>query len=120
MDHKKFYNLKKLDEIARGDQGFVREMVVTFVENVTNDIDSIQSLKLVENWTVIGETAHKLASNFAYLGADSLQVLAASIEKMIINDKNLEGIADKTEKMCSEGTLLVNQLKKDFDITGII
>jgi len=113
----KLYNLKKMEEIAQGNHGFIREMVVTFVQNVTNDIGSIHSLKSVENWTAIAETSHKLASNFAYLGAGSLHVLAADIEKSVINDRNLTGVADKTDKLCKEGILLVSQLKKDFCIS---
>ena len=115
MDHK-LYNLKKLDEIAQGDQNFIREMVVTFIENVTAEIDSIQSLKSLEKWTEIAETAHKLASNFAYLGADKLRVLAANIEKSVLVDNNLVDIAGKTEKMCHDGILLISQLKKKFKI----
>jgi len=114
------YNLKKISEIAQGDQGFIREMLVTFVENVTVDIERIQSLKPVENWTAIAETAHKLASNFAYLGANKLHVLAADIEKSVLNDGNLTGIADKTVRMCDEGIMLVSQLKSDFNISGTI
>jgi len=112
----KLYNLKKLNEIAQDNQGFIREMVVTFVDNVTADIGGIHSLKSVENWTAIAETAHKLASNFAYLGANRLHALAVDIEKSVINDRNLTGIADKTDKLCDEGIKLVNQLKKDFCI----
>ncbi|MDR1153292.1 MAG: Hpt domain-containing protein [Bacteroidales bacterium] len=117
MDQK-LYNLKKMDEIAQGDQGFIRDMLVTFVENVTAEIEGIRSLKTAEKWTVIAETAHKLASNFAYLGADGLHALAADIEKSVMNDHNLTGVADKTDKLCSEGILLVDQLKKDFDIVS--
>ena len=115
MDYK-LYNLKKLDEIAQGDQSFIQDMLVTFVENVTSDIEGIQSLKLVENWTAIAETAHKLASNFAYLGADRLHALAVDIEKSVIRDHNLTGITDKTDNLCNEGVLLISQLKKDFNI----
>jgi len=113
----KLYNLKKLDDIAQGNQGFIREMVVTFVENVSVDIRGIQSLKIAKNWTAIAETAHKLASNFAYLGASSLHALAADIEKSVIKEGNLTGVEDKTAKLCDEGSMLISQLKKDFCIT---
>ena len=112
----KRYNLEKLSEIAQGDDGFICEMVATFVENVTVEIESIQKLKSSESWTAIAEIAHKLASNFAYLGANSLHVLAADIEKSVINDNNLTGISDKSDKLCNEGIMLVNQLRKDFCI----
>ena len=113
----KLYNLKKINEIADGDQEFVRDMLVTFVENVTIDIDRIQSFRPLENWTAIAEMAHKLASNFAYLGASNLHALSADIEKSVLHDHDLNGIADKTDKLCNEGIILVTQLKNDFSIT---
>ncbi len=117
MSHK-LYNLKKLSEIAQGDEGFVRDMVVTFVENVTAEIESIQKLKISEKWTSIAEIAHKLASNFAYLGADDLHALAVNIEKSVINDQNLSGIADKAGQLCESGLLMINELKVDFKISN--
>ena len=114
----KYYNLKKINEIAQGDEEFVRDMLETFVVNVTIEIERIQSFKPVENWIAVAETAHKLASNFGYLGAHNLHALASNIEKSVINDNNLSGIADKTDQMCNEGILLISQLKNDFCITN--
>ena len=111
------YNLNKLNEIAHGDQGFIRDMVITFVENVTAEISNILSFKSVDKWTSIAETAHKLASNFAYLGADSLHDLAADIEKSVLYEHNLRGIADKTGQLCQEGMMLIDQVRKDFCMT---
>ena len=110
------YNLKRLSEIAQGDEGFVREMVATFVENVIAEIELIQNLKISESWNNIAEIAHKLASNFAYLGADDLHALAVDIEKNVLIDRNLLAIPQKTERLCESGLLLINELKKEFNI----
>jgi len=112
--NKKSYNLKKLNEISQGDHEFVRDMLATFIENVTNDVSCIQQLKLTEDWNTIGETAHKLASNFAYLGVDRLKEMAANIEKSVIIDNDLTYISEKTEALCSEGISLVDEIKNDF------
>ena len=112
----KLYNLKKLNEIAQSDSEFIREMIITFVENVTTEIESIQKLNTSEHWTSIAEIAHKLASNFAYLGADDLHALAVNIEKSVVIDQNLFEISEKTEKLCIDGVLLINELKKDFEM----
>jgi HPt (histidine-containing phosphotransfer) domain-containing protein len=115
---RKLYNLRRLEEIAQGDQGFIHDMVNIFVENVTAEIDNILSFKTEGNWKSIAESAHKLASNFAYLGANSLHDLAAGIEKSVIYENNLTGIAEKTEQLCHEGMTLVALVKKDFYITS--
>ena len=117
MAHR-LYNLKKLNEIAQGDETFIRDMAVEFVLNVTASLESIQALKPAEKWTTIAEIAHKLASNYAYLGADKLKALAADIERSVLNDNNLTGISEKTEEMCNDSILLISQIKKDFDINN--
>ncbi len=116
----KLYNLKKLKEIAQGDDGFVQEMVVTFVENVTTEIESIRNLKTSESWTSIAEIAHKLASNFAYLGADALHALAVDIEKSVVVDQNFHNVSEKAEQLCNGGQLLISELRKDFAMTDNI
>jgi len=113
---RKLYNLKRLEEIAQGDQGFILDMVNIFVENVTAEIGNILSYKTEGNWKSIAESAHKLASNFAYLGANALHDLAANIEKKVIYENNLTGVAEKTDQLCQEGTRLVDLVKKDFSI----
>jgi len=115
---RKLYHLKKLEEIARGDSAFIRDMVATFVENVSSDLENIQLQKSLENWRLIAETAHKLASNFAYLGAGSLHDLAAKIEKSVLNDNDLTGIVEKTDQLYQEGSEMVSQVKEDFGLTN--
>jgi len=114
--NREIYNTQKLDEIAQGDENFVYDMVVTFFENATTEIENILSYQSVENWKSIAEAAHKLASNFAYLNAHSLHHLAADIEKSILYEHNLAGITEKIDQLCQEGMILVHQVKKDFCI----
>jgi len=111
----KLYDLKKLHEIARGDEKFVEGMLVTFMENVTTDIETVNAMRSVENWSAVAEKAHKLVSNFAYLNAGNLRKQASDIEKSVLNDGNLTGIADKTDKLCNDTILLIEQLKQNFD-----
>jgi len=111
----RLYNLEKLHEIAMGDETFVRSMLVAFMESVEADIETVKSLRSSENWFAIAEKAHKLASNFAYLDAGSLQKQASDIEKSVINEGNLTGVAEKTDKLCNNAILLIGQLKQDFD-----
>ena len=110
----KLYDLKKLQEIAMGDDSFVHEMLEAFIKNVSIDIETVKSLKVAENWSGVAEKAHKLASNFAYLNNSNLHKQASNIEKDVFYG-NLTGIADKTDKLYNETILLIEQLKQDFD-----
>jgi HPt (histidine-containing phosphotransfer) domain-containing protein len=110
----KAYNLNKIQDISGGDQDFIKDMIATFIENVSDAVEKIQTLKSIEDWKTIGEISHKLASNFAYMGADSLHDIAGSIEKSVIIESDLAGIAEKTDKLCNGTIVLLNQMKEDF------
>jgi len=110
------YSLEKIQEIAHGDEAFIQDMLVTFVENVTDDIETIQSLMPMEEWKEIAGIAHKLASRYAYMSADRLQYLACDIENSVLVHANLAGIAEKVNNLCDETVLLINLMKNDFRV----
>ena len=111
----KLYSLEKLKEIAQGDDAFVHDMVVTFIDNVSVEITNIQKLMDEGKWKTIGGIAHKLAPNYAYLDAGALYKLAADIEKKIQNDCNLTEITAMTRQLCVDSLVLIDELKKYFD-----
>ena len=115
MKHKQ-YNLEKIKDIAQGDQAFIEDMLVTFVENVSDDVEKIKSLRLQEDWKAIAEIAHRLASRFAYLNADSLYALSADIEESVLSEHNLTGIAEKADMLCALSVSMIEELRKDFTI----
>ena len=115
----KAYNLKKVQEISGGDEAFVKDMVDAFFENVTDSIAKIKTFKQSEDWKSIGGIAHKLASNFSYMGADSLHDIADNIEKSVLIEQNLTDIAAKTDKLCSDSLSLLNQMKEDVYVNSL-
>ena len=109
------YSLDKLLEIANGDQAFVDDMLVLFIDNVTEDIEKIKSLRQTDDWKAIAGIAHRLASRFAYLCVDGLYKLSDDIEKSVLVRNDLEGIAEKTDRLCKEGILLIEEFKNEFE-----
>ena len=109
------YDLKKLHEISMGNDAFVNQMLETFMENVTRDIEVVRTHRAAENWSAVAEKAHKLASNFAYLNALGLKKQASGIERDVVYEGNLTGIAEKTDRLSADTAMLLEQLKQDFD-----
>ena len=114
MEHKS-YDLRNLQEIGQGDEVFIREMMISFIENVTIDIEKIRNSRALKDWTTVAQIAHKMVPRFAYLSANHLHVLSADIEKSVLIDNNLIGIAEKTDEFCDGCVLLIEELKNDFD-----
>jgi HPt (histidine-containing phosphotransfer) domain-containing protein len=109
----KFYSLEKLKEIAQGDDAFVQEMITTFIDTASVEIKNVQRLMDVGDWKTIGEIAHKLATNYAYMGAESLYTLTDNIEKKIQNGCDLTEIPEMTRRMCADSLVLIDKLRKN-------
>ena len=110
----KLYSLDKLKEIAQGDDAFVQELIVTFVDTVSAEVTNIQRLMDGNEWKTIGGIVHKLVPNYAYMDSVSLYELAADIEKKIQNSCDLNEITAMTHQMCSDSLTLIAELKKTY------
>lgn len=108
----KLYSFDKLNEIAGGDEAFVKELVVTFIDSVSSEVENMQRFMQTGDWKAIGAIVHKLTPNYAYMDSQALFELAASIEKEIKSDGNLNEITVKTNRMCADSLVLINELKK--------
>ncbi|MDR2888010.1 MAG: Hpt domain-containing protein [Bacteroidales bacterium] len=108
----KLYSLNILKEIAGGDDAFVKDMVVTFIDSVSAETENMQRLMEIGEWKAIGAIAHKLAPNYAYMDSQALFELAASVEKEIKAGGNLNEIAAMTNRMCAGSLVLIDELRK--------
>jgi len=110
----KLYSLKKLEEIAQGDNAFVQDMVSAFIDTVSVEVTNIQELMGKGEWKDIGGIAHKLVTNYAYMDAVALFALAVDIEKKAKNGCDLTEITATTGQLCADSLILINELKKCF------
>ncbi len=108
----KLYSLRRLQEISNADEEFVQDMVDTFIESVSVEVQNIQKLMINNEWDSIAGIIHKLSSNFAYLDAKELQDLSVRIEQRILNHCDLTELSETTKKLCSDSMALIEELKK--------
>ena len=72
--------MARLLEITGGDQGFVDELVDTFVEDATAQIASLRLAADAGSVDAIVRPAHSLKSNAANVGATVLEELSRALE----------------------------------------
>lgn len=108
------YNLDYLHSISEGDEGFVLEMIQTFINTVPDELEKIYKLLNNKDWDMVGSEAHRFASNLVFLGLEKLRNTAIEIENICISKKNLEKIpalVDILKDVCNQNILY---LKEDF------
>jgi HPt (histidine-containing phosphotransfer) domain-containing protein len=72
--------MARLLEITGGDQRFVDELVDTFIEDATTQIDALRGAVTAGDTEAIVRPAHSLKSNAANVGATELGELARGLE----------------------------------------
>ncbi len=75
-------NLTNLEELGNGDEEFIKQMVVIFLEDVPKYVEEMESLIQEENWEDAGKMAHKMKSSVKVLGADELVEELIKVEKL--------------------------------------
>ncbi len=117
------FDLSYLQEMANGDQTFIRDMIAIFLNEIPKGLDQIQSGIKDKDFTFICGTAHRIKSNYMMMGMKEQQEMALTIEKMIKNGKNdLERIKDIWLRLKTDSesvyTSLKNLLKEGLAITS--
>ena len=72
--------MTRLLEITGGDQAFVDELIDTFIEDATTQIDALRASAAAADGEAIVRPAHSLKSNAANVGATVLGELARGLE----------------------------------------
>lgn len=91
-------NIDYLFELARGDMGFIREMVTVFLDEIIPELRDLGARISNSDFKGIKQIAHKLRSSIPYVGLDS-----------IIGD-NLAEMED-----LARDHLALNKIQKHFD-----
>lgn len=72
--------MTRLLEITEGDQGFVDELIDTFIEDAKTQIEALQAAGAAGDIAAVVRPAHSLKSNAANVGATVLGDLCRTLE----------------------------------------
>jgi signal transduction histidine kinase/DNA-binding response OmpR family regulator/HPt (histidine-containing phosphotransfer) domain-containing protein len=87
-------SLSKLQSMAGGDQGFVKEMIQTYLEDAPRLLNDMRQALEQNDAAGLQLAAHSLKSNSAEFGAAKLSELSRALEKLG-KAGELDGTADK-------------------------
>ena len=89
--------MTRLLDITDGDQGFVDDLIDTFIEDATAQIDALRAAAGGDDAEAIVRPAHSLKSNAANVGATDLESLARGLEA----DGRTGDVADMDARVAS-------------------
>jgi PAS domain S-box-containing protein len=68
----RLYNISMIEAIGKSNPAFIEKMIVMFVDFVGKDFEKLKDAASKNNWTEVGQIAHKLKSTFGNMGVASL------------------------------------------------
>lgn len=112
----RLYDLSLIEEMAMGDEAFMKEIAETFISSVPPVVDALVEHCNAANWKKMGDEAHHLKSNI-----DTLQILTIKEDIRAIELNGKHGLdLDKTpalvEKVKKVIDLVIQQIKEQYGL----
>lgn len=108
------YNLDKLNEMADGDQDFINSVISVFLEEVPQDLESLEAAIAGMDYENVYKLAHKIKPNVDLLGMEQTRATALEIETLGQSSENSAEIEQKFPLLKKDIQQVIAELKKDF------
>ena len=86
-DKNRLYDLTMIRSVSGGDDGFIKKMILLFIETVPQNVQELVDASEHKNWEQVSKMAHKLKSTIDSMG---IRILRDQIRTVEMNAKNLE------------------------------
>lgn len=109
------YNLESVNEMAGGDQDFVKIVVQTFLEEIPPDLVAMNEAVEENNATLAYQYAHKMKPNFQMFGLGLMPQIKI-IEDWSKKGKPRKEVEAATNIITAKVASAEKELKEDFDL----
>ncbi|MEG9328126.1 Hpt domain-containing protein [Salinimicrobium catena] len=109
------YNLDSVEEMAGGDQDFVKVVVQTFIEEIPPDLEAMNQAVAENNPGQAYQYAHKMKPNLQMFGLELMPQIKI-IEEWSKEGKNKKAVDEAAQKITLKVKSAEQELKEDFDL----
>jgi len=110
------YDLTLVKAISGGDNVFVKNMILLFLETVPGILDQMQNSCQAKDWELTSKLAHKLKSTIDSMNIYQLQDLIRKIESDGKKKENIDHLPAAVRLLQKGMNDCIKQVKNDFDI----
>jgi HPt (histidine-containing phosphotransfer) domain-containing protein len=108
------YDLAVLRALAGGDEDFIKEILMTFVNQCDDYFSHFKSNVDAENWEALGRSAHKFNSSVDSIGIIGGKEILKSIEVKCKAEEDLNEIKELVIKITSIANQVKNEIIKEY------
>lgn len=111
----KYYDLTDVNEMAGGDEDFLKIIVQTFLEEIPPDVKSMTEAIENSNPSLAYQYAHKMKPNLQLFGLNLMEQVL-TIEAWSKGKASEVNAAEAGERIAEKVNLAQSQLKTDFGL----
>ena len=109
-------DLKNLYHISGGDEQFVKQMLISFIDSTRNGLIEMQEAVNSGKFEPVAELAHKMMPPCRHLGVSDLAILLKKIEESVHNNAESQTLIQQTWEAINEfdtiSVLITEQIAK--------
>ena len=109
------YNLDGVEEMAGGDQDFVKVVVQTFLEEIPPDLEAMNDAVAADNPQQAYQYAHKMKPNLQMFGLELMPQIR-TIEEWSKGGKNRAEVQEAALVITAKFRKAEGELKQDFEL----
>jgi CheY-like chemotaxis protein len=107
------YDLTMIRSVSGGDEGFIKKMILLFIETVPQNVKELVDATARKSWEQVSKLAHKLKSTIDSMGIRTLHDPIRAIEANAKNQEHLELLPDKVRQVESVVLVCIQQLLRN-------
>jgi CheY-like chemotaxis protein/HPt (histidine-containing phosphotransfer) domain-containing protein len=107
----KQFDLSYLKSVSNNNEGFIKEMVTTFLETMPASIDEITTHVNDKDWQKLAKALHKIKPSITLMGLHHLKYQVIELEEKAKTETDLKKVPKLIEKFCAELNQSLDQMK---------
>lgn len=112
---KKNFDLSYLRSISNDNEGFIIEMMQTFIQTIPGILQEMKTCLLEKNWDRISKLAHQIKPSFTLMGIHDLKNTILYIEENGRNKTNLTQLHKITNEFIVACNVLISDFTKELN-----
>lgn len=104
-------DLSYLKKVTSNNEGFLRDMITTFLDTMPRSIEEIRTHIAAKDWESLARAVHKIKPSLAMMGLNKTRDVGAQIEASAKERTDLQALPGTTHQFCIQLETALNQLK---------
>ena len=107
-------DLQNLVHIAGGDEQFMKQMLITFLDTTTKGLQEMNEAVSSDQWDTVAELAHKMLPPSRHIGASDLSIFLRKIEDSVKNNAETGSIVSLAKETSREFEVIRDLLNEQI------